>query len=109
MNAPKISDGQVRMPEAEFEGDALQAPVLGQQGLEHLKARFIELLKAPVEKPREQDHKVIGWGSGGPFYADESAARQSESTTRLTLQALADLQGDVDAFIAQPGEPNRPR
>jgi hypothetical protein len=56
------------------------APVLGQQGLEHLKARFIELSKAPVEKPREQDRKVIGWGSGGPFYADESAARQRDST-----------------------------
>jgi hypothetical protein len=77
------------------------APMLGHQGLEHLKARFIELSKAPVEKPREQDRKVIGWGSGGPFYADESAARQRDSTIGLALQTIADLQGDVDAFIAQ--------
>jgi hypothetical protein len=80
------------------------APVLGQQGLEHLRARFIELSEAPVEKPREQDRKVIGWGSGGPFYADESAARQRDSTIRLALQTIADLQGDVDAFIAQQSQ-----
>jgi hypothetical protein len=80
------------------------APVLGQQGLEHLKACFIELSKAPVKKPREQDRKVVGWGSGGPFYADESAALQRDSTIRLALESIADLQGDVDAFIAQQSQ-----
>jgi hypothetical protein len=74
---------------------------LGQRGLEHLKERLIVLSKAPVEKHREQDRKVVGWGSSGPFYADESGAHQRDSTIRLALASIADLQGDVDAFIAQ--------
>jgi len=44
---------------------------------------------------------VIGWGTGGPLYADEIASRQRETTIRLALQEIADAQGDVDAFIAQ--------
>src|SRR5471032_1812800 len=53
------------------------------------------------EKPKDKDRKVIGWGSGGPLYADEIASRRYEGTIRLALQEIADAQGDVDAFIAQ--------
>ena len=56
--------------------------------------------KAPPEQPKGKDRKVIGWGTGGPLYADEIASSRRESAIRLALQEIADAQGDVDAFIA---------
>ena len=82
-------------------------PALGPTGLEELKGRFIELSKTPEERPKDKDRKVIGWGTGGPLYADEIASHQRESTIRLALQEIADAQGDVDAFIAQQSEKAR--
>ncbi len=77
------------------------AAALDANGLDHLKARFVELSKTPIERPPEGQRKVLGWGSGGPMYEDEIKARSRESTIRLALQEIADAQGDVDAFIAQ--------
>jgi hypothetical protein len=76
-------------------------PALGPTGLEQLKGRFLEMSTVSPEKPKDKDRKVIGWGSGGPLYADEIASRRYEGTIRLALQKIADAQGDVDAFIAQ--------
>jgi len=76
-------------------------PALGPTGLEQLKGRFLEMSTVSPEKPKDKDRKVIGWGSGGPLYADEIASRRYEGTIRLALQEIADAQGDVDAFIAQ--------
>lgn len=61
----------------------------------------MRLSETPVDKPRDEQRQVIGWGGGGPIYADEIAARQRESTIRLALQEIADAQGDVDLFIGQ--------
>lgn len=83
------------------------APALRDKGLDHLKVRFVELSKTPVEKPPQDKRKVIGWGTGGPMYEDEIAARSRESTVRLALQEIADAQGDVDAFIGQYDEKTR--
>ena len=80
------------------------SPALGPTGLEDLKKRFIELSKGPGEKPKVEDRKVFGWGSGGPVDADEIAAKWRDTTIRLALQEIADAQGDVDAFIAQQSE-----
>lgn len=77
------------------------APALGQAGLEHLKARFIALSKIPVERPPQAQRKVVGWGSGGAFYADELEASSRANTVRFALREIADAQGDVEAFIAQ--------
>ncbi len=77
------------------------SPALGPTGLERLKELFLELSETQPGKPRDKDRKVIGWGTGGPLYADEIASRQRETTIRLALQEIADAQGDVDAFIAQ--------
>lgn len=79
---------------------ATLAPVLGNAGLDHLKARFVKLSNTPVEKPAQRERKVIGWGTGGVLYEDEMKAYSRKSTIRLALQAIADAQGDVDAFIA---------
>jgi hypothetical protein len=83
------------------------APALGIPGLEHLKQRMIDLSKTPVQKPAEKDRVTIGWGSGGPIYKDEIKERSRIGTVRLALKEIADLQGDVDAFIAQYGEKAR--
>jgi hypothetical protein len=83
------------------------SPALGAPGLEQLKERFLELSKAPPEKPKDRDRKVIGWGTGGPLFADDIASRRRESAIRLALQEIADAQGDVDAFIAQQSEKAR--
>jgi hypothetical protein len=76
-------------------------PALGESGLEHLKQRMIALSKEPVQRPAQEDRQAIGFGSGGPIYADEIAERSRVSTVRLALMEIADAQGDVDAFIAQ--------
>ena len=82
-------------------------PALGPMGLEHLKQRMVALSAQPVRKPAAKDRRVIGWSSGGAIYADEIAERSRVSTVRLALQEIADVQGDVDAFIAQYEEPVR--
>ena len=83
---------------------AILAPALGGEGLDHLKACFLELSKVPVEKPAEKDRTVIGWGPGGRLYRDEIEARSRQRRIRLALQEIADAQGDVDAFAAQYDE-----
>ena len=82
-------------------------PKLGPAGLAHLKRRFVELSKSPRETPKNKDRKVIGWGGGGPIYADEMEARHRDSVISLALQEIADAQGDVDGFIAQQSEQAR--
>src|SRR5436853_7881352 len=62
---------------------------------------MIELANQPVTTPAEKGRVKIGWSSSGPIYADEMAERSRVSTVRLALTAIADMQGDVDAFIAQ--------
>ena len=83
------------------------SPSLGAKGLDHLKGRFIELSKTPVERPPSEKREVIGWGTGGPLYEDEIKARSRESTIRLALREIADARGDVDAFIDQYDEKTR--
>jgi hypothetical protein len=65
------------------------------------------LSSQPVRKPAEDEQQVIGWGSGGPIYADEIAERSRGSTARLALQEIADAQGDVEAFIGLYDEQTR--
>jgi Family of unknown function (DUF6880) len=62
------------------------------------------LSKAPQERPKDRDRKLIGWATGGALYADEITGHRRESTIRVALQEIADAQGDVDAFIAQQSE-----
>jgi hypothetical protein len=74
---------------------------LGPAGLEHLKRRVIALSDEPDCRPVAKEREVVGWGSGGPLYADEIAESSRVSATRLALQHIADAQGDVDGYIAQ--------
>ena len=80
------------------------APALGAPGLDHLKQLILKLSQELRQKPRAEDRKIVGWGMGGPLYADDLAERHRSSVVRMALEAIADAQGDVDAFIAQQSE-----
>ncbi|WP_299439401.1 DUF6880 family protein [uncultured Rhodospira sp.] len=80
---------------------SILAPALGAKGLEHLKVRIVILSNTPVKRSPDNQRKVVGGGSFGPTYADEVEERSRQSTVRHALQDIADVQGDVDAFIAQ--------
>ncbi|TNC59123.1 DUF6880 family protein [Rubellimicrobium roseum] len=77
------------------------APALGPEGLEHLKSRMLALAGQPVGRYSGAKRQVVGYGLSGPLYADEMVERSRSSTVRLALMAIADAQGDVDAFIGQ--------
>lgn len=79
--------------------DAL-APVLGRAGLDRLRTLALAWqAEAPATPPAERE--VVGWGSGGPLYADQiENGRRKRATARL-LRQVADAAGDVDAFVAQ--------
>jgi hypothetical protein len=83
------------------------AAALGAAGLDHLKHLILKLSQEPRQKRRAEDRRVIGWGMGGPLYADDLAERHRSSAVRMALEAIADAQGDVDAFIAQQSEKAR--
>jgi len=74
---------------------------LGDAGLQHLKQRFIALSKAPIKKPEDDERRKVGWSASGPIYEDEIENRHRAGVIHLALRDIADVQGDVDAFIAQ--------
>uniref|UniRef100_Q07ME2 Uncharacterized protein n=1 Tax=Rhodopseudomonas palustris (strain BisA53) TaxID=316055 RepID=Q07ME2_RHOP5 len=76
-------------------------PALGPNGLDHLKKLLIELSKSSAARLPTEQRVVVGWGSGGPIYHDELEAYRREGMIRCSLQQIADVQGDVDSFIAQ--------
>jgi hypothetical protein len=80
---------------------SLLAPALGADGLDHLKARVETVAKAPVPRSAGKDRTVVGYGTGGPIFADDVDHRSRDITVQLALEAIADAQGDVDGFIAQ--------
>ncbi|WP_137129766.1 DUF6880 family protein [Rhizobium sp. FY34] len=80
---------------------AQMAQALGSDGLGHLRQRLQAWAAEPEEKLPDSERRVIGWGSSGPVYEDEIYGRHRDSTVKLALQAIADAEGDVDAYIAQ--------
>jgi len=85
---------------------AVLAPALGNEGLEHLKRRFVALASEPVEQS-EGERRVIGRGTSGRLYADQVASSARNRLVRYALMEIADAQGDVDAFIGQYDEETR--
>lgn len=83
------------------------APALGDEGLEHLKARMVEVTNQPAQQPPRSQRQIVGIGTGGVIYADDIEERSRKSAARLALKDIADVQGDVDAFIAQYDEQAR--
>ena len=82
-------------------------PALGQQGLERLKQRMIELSDTPLAQLPEAHRPRPPWPYSGTANEDEIANRMRLRTARAALRDIADAQGDVDAFIDQHDEDAR--
>lgn len=82
-------------------------PALGENGVEQLKTLFAQWSSDPGEQPAPQDRQVVGGGSKGPIYEDQTYLNHREMTVRIALQEIADAVGDVDAYIAQQPEDTR--
>ena len=80
---------------------AILTPALGAEGLSHLKQRIEALAATPVPVPPKSEWEVVGYGSGGAFYAHQIEERARQSMVQMALKNIADAMGDVDAFIAQ--------
>ncbi len=80
---------------------ANMADALGATGLAALKQRFLAWEQEALVRPAQGERRVIGYGSGGPLYADDLEARHRDWTVKSALRQIADLEGDVDGFIAQ--------
>jgi len=74
---------------------------LGKTGLEHLKRKVIAHSREDHNPSSTGKRQVVGYSTSGPIYADDLAARARDIMVRTSLQAIADAQGDVDAFIGQ--------
>jgi hypothetical protein len=74
---------------------------LGPDGVAHLKGLVEDLGRTPVPVPSKGEWQAVGWGSGGTRYAHEMEERARQSTVEMALKDIADVQGDVDGFIAQ--------
>lgn len=85
---------------------AILAEPLGEVGLNRLKGLLTTPSKRPPA-PNEEERRVIGWGMNGPIYADAFEARHRARMIGSALQQIADLQGDVDGFIASHSEEAR--
>ena len=83
------------------------APMLGDAGLEHLRQGVTSLSEEPVHKPDDGERKIIGYGLGGPLYADDLAETSRRHTVRAALTDIADAQGDADAYAAQYDDAQR--
>jgi hypothetical protein len=86
---------------------AVSAGALGDAGLNHLKHRMLALSAQPVVKPPSKERIKIGWSMSGPIYADEIEESSRKSTVRMALLEIAEIQNDVDAYIAQHDEKTR--
>ena len=84
-------------------------PALGQQGLERLKQRMIELSDTPLAQLPEARRPRPPWPFAGMADEDETADRMRLRTARAALKDIADAQGDVDAFIDQHDDDARKR
>ncbi len=88
---------------------AILAPALGGKGLDHLKARLVELSRTLIDKPPADRRGIFILGPGGPVYAGEMDSSGRAFGIRLALERIADLQGDVDGYIEQHDEASRKR
>lgn len=77
------------------------APALGATGLAALREQALGWAAEPVAATPDAEREVIGWGSGGPMYADEIEFRHGQRASAQLLKDIADAMGDVDAWIAQ--------
>ncbi|WP_174803122.1 DUF6880 family protein [Martelella limonii] len=82
-------------------------PALGTGGLACLKELSTQWLdEARQEKPRREG-RIIGMSQNGPIHEDEVYSRHDGLSAHIALEAIADAEGDVDAYIALQTEQAR--
>ena len=86
---------------------AILAPQLGAVGLGQLKALTAAWQAEPMVTPPKSERRVIGWSNAGPIHADEIETGHRRRTAQSILQQIADVLGDVDAYIAQIDQGSR--
>jgi hypothetical protein len=101
MLADRVFQGVCANDYGQFDGlIALMAKPLGRDGLELLKAKFGELPVEPQVRSRQDERRVIGYGSAGPIFEDDYKARNHARTTKSALTEIADALRDVDGYAA---------
>jgi hypothetical protein len=99
--AARIFDALTGNDYGQFDGLLVDlAPTLGDAGLAALEAQLTAWRDAPRPKPEDGERKVIGYGTRGPLYADEHEDFRRAHVARISLQEIAALRKDVDAYIA---------
>ncbi|MBK1663740.1 hypothetical protein CKO38_07360 [Rhodospirillum rubrum] len=83
------------------------APVLEASGLERLKRLMVALSQRPIDRPAQKKRGDIGRSSLAPPHAVDVVESRRVRIARYALQEIADVLGDVDAFIAQFDEETR--
>ena len=82
-------------------------PALGQQGLERLKQRVIEISNTSATQSANEDPAKNGSSNLGSISKDERDKRYWLGALSMALRDIADAQGDVDGYIAQYDEKTR--
>ena len=77
------------------------APALGSEGMAQLKGLFTALADRPVVVPPKAQWERVGYGASGAVYAHDVLERNRLRSVDLGLRQIADVQGDVDAFVAR--------
>jgi hypothetical protein len=96
--AERILEAVAEAGYGEFDGIIpAMAEALGPDGLNHLK----EITEAWVVAPPSPQDVAQYRGYGSSTSPVESARRQRKSTASIILADIADLQGDVDAYMAR--------
>lgn len=106
--ADQVLAAVMRNDYGEFDG-LIQAlgPALGAEGLEHLKQRLVAQAREPSRNLPARHTRIAFIGSDGLVSAEDFEAHLRGRTISLALQDIADLQGDVDGYIAQYDEAAR--
>lgn len=100
--ADQIYEALLKNSYGQYDGIiGLLSSSLGNEGLEYLKKKIILLSKEKVPRPSEKDRIKVGIGSRGSIYEDEISESSRKEAVKSALRAIADAQGDADAFIAQ--------
>ncbi len=81
-------------------------PALGDEGLDHLKGLVNDFSKLPLPEERNIKAHRLHFGEGQIGYSldGDFVKRMRERFVSLTLQQIADSQGDVDSYISQQSE-----
>ena len=99
--ADRVFQGVCANNYGQFDGlIALMAKPLGRDGLGLLRAKFEELAANTRARPKQDERRVIAYGSAGPVFEEDYEARKQSRTVQSALTEIADALGDVDGYAA---------